>query len=229
MTTRAFPPMMILVVSLMFSGCATDSQRTDRQAASESRSGSERFTVQLDTHAQTLLLAPHETGLSERQQAAITAFVAQWRDNGGGLMTVEAASTGVPGAYETSAQALSALKMAGLDPHQVRLIGYDAKGTSDAPVRIRYDHASVRQIDCAALVRSLSISASNDGPTSFGCALSANMAAQVVNPHDLLGPRPQDPADTGRRLLELDLYRKGAVTSSAKDDQASGAVSKAIP
>ncbi len=226
MTLKALSHVTMVIASLSLSACAT--QNRD-QTPSSSTSLSERFAPQMETHPQTLLLAPHETGLSDRQQQAIAAFVAQWRDNGGGLMTVEAASTGAPGAYETSAQALTALEMAGLEPHQMRLIGYDGGGAIDAPVRIRYDHATVRRSDCAALVGDLGISASNDVPDSFGCALNANMAAQVVNPHDLFGPRTQDPADAGRRLYELDLYRKGAVTSSAKDDQASGAVSKAIP
>ncbi len=226
MELKAFSTVLMMIISLSLSACATPSSD---QALTSAPPLSERFAPQLETHPQTLLLAPHETGLSERQQQAIAAFVAQWRDNGGGLMTVEAASTGVPGAYETSAEALSALELAGLGRHQMQLIGYDGGGAVDAPVRIRYDHATVRQVNCAAHVGNLSISNANEAPDSFGCALNANRAAQVVNPHDLLGPRTQDPADAARRLLQLELYRKGAATSSAKDAQASGAVSKAVP
>ena len=226
MKPKALPCIMLMIISLSLSACATPSSD---QAPSSAPPLSERFAPQLETQPQTLLLAPHESGLSDRQQQAIAAFVAQWRDNGGGLMTVEAASTGVPGAYQTSAEALSALERAGLGRHQMRLIGYDGGGAVDAPVRIRYDHAAVRRVHCAALAGNLSISNANEVPDHFGCALNANMAAQVVNPHDLLGPRTQDPADSGRRLFELDLYRKGATTSSAKDAQASGAVSKAVP
>ena len=226
MTLKGFSSLIMLMASLSLSACAT---QTGDQTQSASVSLSERFAPQLDTRPQTLLLAPHETGLSERQQQAISAFIAQWRDNGGGLITVEAASTGVPGAYQTSAEALSALELAGLGRHQMQLVGYDAGGVVDAPVRLRYDHVSVRRVECAGLAGNLSISASNEPPAHFGCALNANMAAQVVNPHDLLTPRAQDPADAARRLYVIDLYRKGAVTSSAKDAQASGAVSKAVP
>ncbi len=226
MKPKVLSTVLMMISGLSLSACAT--QGGD-PALSSPLPLSERFAPQLETHPQTLLLAPHETGLSDRQQQAIAAFVAQWRDNGGGPITVEAASTGVPGAYQTSAEALSALEMAGLGRHQMRLVGYDGGGAVDAPVRIRYDHATVRQVHCAALASNLSISNGNEAPDSFGCALNANRAAQVVNPHDLLGPRTQDPADAGRRLFQLDLYRKGAVTSSAKDAQASGAVSKAVP
>jgi pilus assembly protein CpaD len=51
---------------------------------------------------------------------------------------------------------------------------------------------------------------------------------QLANPEDLITPRTMDPADPGRRAVVFDKYRKGQVTSSAKDTQASGAVSQAI-
>jgi pilus assembly protein CpaD len=58
--------------------------------------------------------------------------------------------------------------------------------------------------------------------------VTANIAAQVANPEDLLGPRAETPIDSGRRATVLDKYRKGELTSSAKDDQSSGVVSKAV-
>ena len=63
----------------------------------------------------------------------------------------------------------------------------------------------------------------------LGCSTVSNMAAQISDPRDILGQRPQDPADAGRRSTVIDKYRKGEVTSGAKDEQASGAISKAIP
>jgi pilus assembly protein CpaD len=58
--------------------------------------------------------------------------------------------------------------------------------------------------------------------------VTANLAAQVANPEDLLGPRDETPIDSGRRATVLDKYRKGEVTSSAKDEQSNGVVSKAV-
>jgi pilus assembly protein CpaD len=58
--------------------------------------------------------------------------------------------------------------------------------------------------------------------------VTANIAAQVANPEDLLGPRPETPIDSGRRATVLDKYRKGEVTASAKDEQSNGIISKAV-
>jgi pilus assembly protein CpaD len=68
----------------------------------------------------------------------------------------------------------------------------------------------------------------NGAYANLGCAVTSNMAAQVANPADLLGARDMDPADPARRATVFDKYRKGEVTSTAKDSQASGAVSQAI-
>jgi pilus assembly protein CpaD len=59
--------------------------------------------------------------------------------------------------------------------------------------------------------------------------VTANVAAQIDNPADLLSPRDLDPPDAVRRQNELDIYRVGAVTSTTKDQQASGAISSVVP
>ena len=56
----------------------------------------------------------------------------------------------------------------------------------------------------------------------------ARMAAQVANPADWARPRTLDPADAQRRAVVLDKYRKGELTSSEKDDNATGAVSSVV-
>ena len=71
-------------------------------------------------------------------------------------------------------------------------------------------------------------SAQNTVQPNFGCAVTANVAAQIADPSDLLGPRPTDPSDAGRRAVVLDKYRKGQRTGAATDNRADGAVSNAV-
>ena len=62
----------------------------------------------------------------------------------------------------------------------------------------------------------------------FGCADAANLAAMVADPHDLTRPKTETPYDATRRETVLGKYRKGELTSSQKDDQATGAISQAV-
>jgi len=184
--------------------------------------------VQVIAQPEEIRLAPHPTGLSGTQARALAEFHSRWTLAEGGMITV-AAPTGTQGAgaYRVSADARAFLVSQGARPEQVRLIGYDAAGAPNAPIVIdfqRYVAVSPRCGEWTSVVRT----GSNQSLSNFGCAVSANMAAQVANPGDLLGARPMDPADTGRRTIVLGKYRNGEVTSTAKDEQASGAVSTAV-
>ena len=44
-----------------------------------------------------------------------------------------------------------------------------------------------------------------------------NLAAQIANPADLLGPRTMEPADAERRSVVFDKYRQGRTTRAEKD------------
>ena len=63
---------------------------------------------------------------------------------------------------------------------------------------------------------------------SFGCATAMNLAAQIANPGDLVGPHRMDPADTGRRGVVFSKYRNGEKTSAERNGDASGAISQAV-
>ena len=144
-------------------------------------------------------------------------------------MITVAAPTGTegPGAYRVGADARAFLVAQGAAPDMVRLVGYDPAGAPNAPVVVgfqRYVAITPRCGEWSAVTRT----AANQPYGNLGCAVTANMAAQLANPGDLLGARPMDPADTGRRMNVLGKYRNGEVTSTAKDEQASGAVSTAV-
>jgi pilus assembly protein CpaD len=46
----------------------------------------------------------------------------------------------------------------------------------------------------------------------FGCSYQNNLAAQVANPADLLGPRKQTEIDAENRDKVIDVYRNRAIS-----------------
>ena len=82
--------------------------------------------------------------------------------------------------------------------------------------------------DCAKTWDNLTSTGTNQASRHFGCTVTANFAAQIANPKDLLAPAQMTAADNTRRAVVLGKYRKGETTSSAKDSQASGTVSSAV-
>jgi len=191
----------------------------------------ERFPIDVQSQPEELRLAVHGSGLSANQAGALGAFAAKWLDSEGGEITLKSPANGVdPGAaYRTTEGARDALVSAGVSSERIRTVGYDAAGDASAPVVVAYARYVAKGPQCGQSWENLTSTDQNREYANFGCAVTANMAAQIADPGDLLRPREMTPADAGRRQVVLDHYRKGETTSSAKDSQADGAVSRAIP
>ena len=69
---------------------------------------------------------------------------------------------------------------------------------------------------------------SNQPTTDFGCAVTANLAAQVANPRDIVAPRGMDAPDMGRRSKVFDTYRAGERTAAPQEELVDGKVSRAV-
>ena len=193
----------------------------------EARTPTEHYTATAAHQAEELALAIHAHGLSANQADALTGFVDTWREAKGGAITVQAPAAGAETglAYHAAEAARSFLLNRGVPASLIVMAGYEGAAESGAPLRIIYTSYRAVVPRCGLEWTNLSRSATNEVQPNFGCAVTANMAAQIANPADLVRPAPLGPADAQRRVYALDKYRRGEVTSSAADVQAQGAVS----
>jgi len=214
----------ILVASV--SACAT---KPPKEAdAHQGPTPTEQFTATAESHRDQILLAAHAEGLSAAQATALADMVDRWRDNGGGPITVQAPSHGGGESYREATAIEDALTGLGVRETLVKLTGYEASTAEGAPVIVSFASYAAKTLKCGQDWDAFTRSEDNKVNSNFGCAVTANMAAMVANPADLAVPSAVDPADVQRREVMLGKYRAGTVTSTAKDDQAGGAVSTAI-
>jgi pilus assembly protein CpaD len=207
-------------------GCATPHQ----QAAftKDPLTPTEQYAIQVSQTPDQLALAPHREGLSPRQQSALSDFASRWRAMDGGQVVVRApASDADSGAAQASAEAAADfLHHLGVPSAELRVAAYE--GGAGAPVLVSFMTYEAHGPDCASNWDNLTSTGANKPSHHFGCAVTANFAAQIANPKDLVTTATLDPADNTRRAVIFDKYRKGQTTSSAKDSQANGAVSTAV-
>lgn len=85
-----------------------------------------------------------------------------------------------------------------------------------APIRLSYLRYVAEGPECGRWTSNLAEDSRNLPHPNFGCAQQRNLAAQIANPADLLGPRTVEPADAERRAVVFDKYRNGKVTGSDK-------------
>lgn len=218
------PPksLILIAAALALSACASS-----HRAQLTARTPSELWTdkVKVDKQPESLLLGVHADGLSPNQSAAVAGFVEEWMRAEGGEITVQAP---VGASQRMVAAVQSALIAQGAPTRSVTLASYDPAGDTAAPIIVVYDRYSVQTPRCGENWENLTRTRNNEAYNNFGCAVTANMAAQIANPEDLLHPRGSTPVDAQRRATVLDKYRQGQTTSSARDEQATGTISKAI-
>jgi pilus assembly protein CpaD len=185
--------------------------------------------VKVDAHPDEILLAPHAGGLSPNQLQALDGLLGRWLEAEGREILIIAPIGGADSdvAGHMAAAARQRLLALGAPAGAVRITGYDAGGQPGAPLKVGFLRYKAEIPKCGSW-ENITSTRDNKPYDNFGCAVAANIAAQVANPEDLLGPRASTPADAGRRDTVFGKYRKGEATASAKEDQANGAVSKAI-
>lgn len=190
----------------------------------------QQYAVKVVDEPERLALSVHTSGLSEKQQAAIASFAQKWHESGTEAITVESPTNSVEeGDPRAAASAVArALSRMGVPQDRVQFADYDAEGKPGAPVIARYAHLQAVGPNCSGHWGNLVATNANEASSHFGCANTANFAAMIADPRDLAGPAASQPADGLRRAVVLDKWRQGQITSSAKDDQAAGAVSSAV-
>jgi len=220
---------LILLASLSLAACATDDEVVSHKA-DNALTPTERYAIEVREHPEELRLAAHVQGLSANQTAALSQFIDRWSSvNGGDVLVKSPSNAGDPQAiYRATTDAKDYLVAHGVSPDRVRVVSYDGGGDHAAPIVVGYAAYVAKGPKCGQDWENLTATKDNREYNNFGCAVTANLAAEIANPADLLAPRAMEPGDNGRRQTVLDHYRKGEATSSAKDDQANGAVSTAV-
>jgi pilus assembly protein CpaD len=161
---------------------------------------------------------------------ALIAFVGRWREAAeAGDISVQTPAEGVDpvAATRTAAEALGALQALGVPSARVRTGDYPAPADA-ARVLVSFSSLEAHGPDCGGHWNNVTSTGSNRVTEHFGCAVTANFAAQVADPRDFLNPAGAAPADAGRREVVLGKYRNGEITSTPRDDQAVGAISGAV-
>lgn len=202
---------------------APPEQGPSKTAATETQQWIDKIKV--TSAPDEIVLAPHATGLSANQGSALEALVGRWLEAEGRELVVTAPNSA--GAMAT--QVRDRLITLGAPGARVRVVGFNPTGPEDNTIRVGFLRYEAQPLRCGERWENLTATRNNTAYENFGCAMAANIAAQVANPEDLIRPRDATPIDAGRRDTVLGKYRRGEITSAAKDDQASGAISKAIP
>jgi pilus assembly protein CpaD len=155
--------------------------------------------------------------LSPQVARAIRGFVADYRRNGTGALTIQvpSASANETAAADAAHHARRILLQAGVPPSHLRLAPYhfgDLGGM--APLRLSFLKLKAVAPQCGLWPEDSVADARNRNYFNFGCANQANTAAMVADPGDFVAPRALHPASGARAARVVEQYQRGEETRS---------------
>ncbi|TPK69918.1 pilus assembly protein CpaD [Mesorhizobium sp. B2-3-3] len=101
----------------------------------------------------------------------------------------------------------------GVKRNRIVVVAYQA-GSSEisAPVRVAYISVKAQTDKCGRWPDDLVETSENKHYADFGCSYQNNLAAQMANPADLIGPRKQTTIDAENRGAVIDVYRSRGIS-----------------
>ena len=214
--------LLLATMAVSLSGCRPGEEPGVHVASWAMIDARQRHPIVVSNEPATLALrvAAGAYGLTPSQRAQAIDFFRHYRSNGpdAGRMAI-----GVPsgGANDVAVmRALADLRVivrdAGIAETDVTVRPYRAGRDASAPINIAYARFVAEAPDCGAWPDNLASDRRNLPYANFGCASQRNLAVQVANPADLLGPRTTTPSYAERRDVVFDKYIKGQPTPATK-------------
>ncbi len=203
------------VMSLVLAGCSVSTYRS----SFESTVLRNKITVAETVERLEMYVGNEGLHLSARDQDAVSGFIADYGRSGQGPLYVNipsntAQGTGVRQAREV---VVSRLQSLGISSSALQAGQYAAKPGAPAPVILSYRRLSTQPIECQA-GSSLTHTSNNQPYGGFGCSQTANLAAMIDDPRQLLAPHELANAPANRRVTVVGNYTAGEATATPRPE-----------
>lgn len=156
-------------------------------------------------------VASGDTRLTQGTRDVIRGFAAEYRHASSGVIQImlPRGSANSHAAHIVRKEIRRLLAASGVPANRMIETGYEAGATGDAaPIRLSYVAITAQTAPCGEWPEDLTLNtAQNRNYYNFGCATQSNLAAQIANPTDLIGPRQMSPVDAEQRAGVIDTWR----------------------
>jgi pilus assembly protein CpaD len=231
---RSAPLLRVLLaagLAVATAGCNTTARDTTGSVPQDYRARHPISITEKD-RTLTLFVGSGRGGLTPMQSAEVLAFARSWRREATGGITIDR-PTGSPNeraATDTLKQVLSILTSTGIPSQGIGISPYKTADGGAPTLRLRYPLMRATAGPCGLWPDDLGSPNSmkhfdNQPYYNLGCATQRNTASMVENPADLVQPRGETPAYTGKRSVAIDKWRKGESPATTYPDNNKGAIS----
>ena len=160
--------------------------------------------------------------LSRIQRIAADGFIANYDRSAAPMVNimVPQGSANAVAASHVAAGLVKRLRAAGVPEGRILHQPYQAAEYGDsAPIRLAYAEMRASTGPCGRWPADMLENAQNKHWANFGCSYQNNLAAQIANPADLLGPRQPGDIDADNRSNAIDDYRDRQIAPDMRSNR----------
>ncbi|OBZ97238.1 pilus assembly protein [Pararhizobium polonicum] len=201
---------VLLVAGTSLAGCANRDGMSTGALPDDYRTRHPIVIAEAE-HAIDVPVASSDRHLTKGARDVIRGFASAYNDSATGTIQilVPSGSANAQAASMLRKEIRGVLVGTGIPATRLVEVSYQASPQGDAaPIRLTYTAVTATTAPCGNWPKDLvSNTVENRNYENFGCASQANLAAQVANPMDLIGPRAMSPIDAVRRGQVIKDYR----------------------
>lgn len=207
-------PLLAVAAAALLAGCANRDSITVGSVPDDYRTNHPIVISQQDLKID-LPVGAGDRGMTGSQRETLLGFLDGYDKSAAPLLTIAVPSGSANEiAARSAARDFARLAAAsGISRKRISTLSYQAGGSDiSAPIRVSYTAVKAHTDRCGRWPDDLLDNAENKHYANFGCSYQNNLAAQVANPQDLIGPRKQTPIDAENRSKVIDVYRKRGIS-----------------
>lgn len=210
-------PAIALAVALLaavVSGCAARTDSVTVGSVPDDYRTNHPILIAEKEQVIDLPVAASDRGMTKIQRTALGGFLSDYDRRAAPVLTilVPVGSANQFAASEAGSAFAHFARSNGVPASRVMVSSYQASSPEvSAPVRVSYVAMAAQTNTCGRWPDDLGETSENKHYSNFGCSYQNNLAAQIDNPADLLGPRKMSEVDAERRSVVIDDYRNAPV------------------
>jgi pilus assembly protein CpaD len=200
-----------VAVAALLSGCAKRDSITVGAVPDDYRTN-HPIVIAEKEETLDLPVGASDRGATASQRASLEGFLAGYDRSAAPVLNIIAPSGSANAVAATDAASDFAhiARKNGVPASRIMMASYQAAPEEvSAPIRVSFVAMRAQTDKCGRWPKDVLETSENKHYANFGCSYQNNVAAQIANPADLLGPRKQTPIDADNRGNVIGIYQSG--------------------
>ncbi len=202
-------PVLAIAAMAALSGCANRDSVTVGSIPDDYRTN-HPIMISERTEKIDLPVGANDRGMTQSQRVTLLGFLDGYDRSAAPTLTI-LAPAGSANEIAAAAAARDFARLAaknGVHSSRIVMASYQAEPTeTSAPIRVSYAKLRAHTDKCGRWPEDVLETSENKHYANFGCSYQNNLAAQMANPADLLGPRKPTTIDAENRGNVINVYR----------------------